>query len=56
MINQADIDESLDGYERIETSGQLAYFVRTTPLARELYQLDTDMIRINFTLLNDEDQ
>lgn len=56
VINQADIDESLDGYERIETSGQLAYFVRTTPLARELYQLDTDMIRINFTLLNDEDQ
>lgn len=56
VINQADIDESLDGYQRIETSGQLAYFVRTTELAWELYYLDADVIGINFTLLNDEDQ
>ena len=56
VINQGDITESLDSYELIETSGQLSYFVKTTMLAEELYDVDTNMLRVNFTLLNDEDQ
>lgn len=52
IINQNDIDDSMDDYRRIETSGQLAYFVQTTELAETLYDLDTDTLKINFTLIN----
>ena len=52
VINQNDIDDSMADYQRIATSGQLSYFVKTSELASELYDLNNNTLKVNFTLIS----